>query len=384
MEQGRRTAPPVWQPPGEAPRRQPSRQGKAPPPPRKPKKRGNGRVFSNPWVYLLFVFGISVILAALCWTAANDVLSLNKPEHSAVIIIEEGDSYGSLVDQLAKNQIIEYKFVFRLFSTLAGGESKVTPGTYVLDTDMDYRAIISGLGANSDSRMTASVTIPEGYTLDHIFKTLEEKGVTTEEKLREMAASHNYAFSFLQEIPLGDYHRLEGYLFPDTYEFYMGEDPLYVLNKMLVNFDAKFTDALRNKIAGSKYNIRDTLILASMIEKETSGSDRGTISSVLHNRLEKPTSETAGFLNIDATIQYVLPEGQTVTAGDYSSVQSPYNTYLHKGLPPGPIANPGMESVLAALNPENSGYYYYALGTDGVHHFFKNNSEHQRFLAGGQ
>jgi UPF0755 protein len=321
-------------------------------------------------------------LAALSWTAANDVLALNKSEHSAVITVGENDSYSSVVAQLKANDIIENKTLFRLFSFFAGGKDKVTPGTYVLNTEMDYHALINGLSANSDRRMTTSITIPEGYTIDQIFSLLEEKGVSTVKKLQEMAATHNYAFSFLQDIPMDDYHRLEGYLFPDTYEFYMGEDALYVINKMLVNFDDKVTDTMRQTITNNGYSIREILIIASMIEKETDGTDRENISSVIRNRWKKPNSETVGYLNIDATIQYVLPEGQKVTKADYSGVDSPYNTYKYKGLPPGPIANPGIESILAAMNPAKTNYYFYALGDDGKHHFFATKAEHEAFLRG--
>jgi UPF0755 protein len=311
-------------------------------------------------------------------------LALNKIEHSAVISVGEKDNYSSVVSQLKQNDIIKYKPLFRLFSMFAGGKDKVTPGTYVLNTDMDYHAIINGLSANSDRRMTTSVTIPEGFTTDQVFKLLEEKGVSTVQKLQETAATHNYAFSFLQDIPMNDYHRVEGYLFPDTYEFYMGEDARYVLNKMLANFDEKVTETMRQNMKSSGYSIRDILTIASMIEKETDGTDRENISSVIRNRLKKPTSETAGKLNIDATIQYVLPEGQKVTQADYTGVNSPYNTYLHKGLPPGPIANPGIESIIAAMNPAKTSYYYYSLGKDGKHHFFNTFAEHNAFLGANQ
>lgn len=365
MEQGKRVQ-----------RQQPEQ---TPHPPRRRRQRNGGSLFSNPWTFLVFIFGVSAILAALSWTAANDVLALNKSEHSAVISVGEKDTYSSVVNQLKQNDIIKYKTLFRMFSLFAGGKNKLTPGTYVLNTDMDYHAIINGLSANSDRRMTTSVTIPEGYTLDQVFKLLEEKGVSTVPKLQEMAAKHDYAFSFLKDIPTGDYHRLEGYLFPDTYEFYMGEDARYVINKMLVNFDGKITDTMRQNMKNSGYSIRDIIIIASMIEKETDGSDRENISSVIRNRLKKSGGETAGKLNIDATIQYVLPEGQKVTKADYTGVDSPYNTYLHKGLPPGPIANPGIESILAAMNPAKTSYYYYKLGEDGKHHFFNTLAEHEAF-----
>ena len=200
----------------------------------------------------------------------------------------------------------------------------------------------------------------------------------TVERLNDMAATHDYAFSFLQEIPLGDYHRLEGYLFPDTYEFYMGEDPKTVINKMLVNFDRRFTDEMRSEVQENGYTVRDIVIIASMIERETDGSDRATIASVIYNRLNNPNAGTQGYLQIDATLVYAL--GRTITSEDYTA-DTPYNTYTNKGLPPGPISNPGLASIQAAMDPENTNYYYYALGSDGTHSFFQTLEAQQNFIA---
>ena len=365
---------------------------------RRRKKRGFSLL--GTLLYVAFVIGISTLLAAVGWVAANDVLALNKEEHSAIITlpediftekevkVETDDGTETktvevvdldyVADQLVENGIIEFKLVFRLFSIFSNAEEKMAPGTYQLDTDMDYRAIVTNLGSNSASRQLATVTIPEGYTVDQIFQRLEESGVSTVEKLQDMAATHDYAFSFLQEIPLGDYHRLEGYLFPDTYEFYMGEDPKTVINKMLVNFDRRFTDEMRAEAQEKGYTVRDMVIIASMIERETDGSDRATIASVIFNRWQNTGAETAGYLGVDATLVYAL--GRTITQDDYSA-DTPYNTYTNKGLPPGPISNPGLASIQAAMDPENTSYYYYALGSDGTHSFFRTLAEQQSFIA---
>ena len=365
-------------------------------------KRRKKRGFSllGTLLYVAFVIGVSTLLAAVGWVAANDVLALNKAEHSAIITLpediftekevtvetDEGEETRTIEvvdldyvsDQLVENGIIEFKLVFRLFSVFSNAEEKMTPGTYQLDTDMDYRAIVTNLGSNSASRQLATVTIPEGYTVDQIFQRLEESGVSTVEKLQDMAATHDYAFSFLQEIPLGEPTRLEGYLFPDTYDFYMGEDPLTVINKMLVNFDRRFTDEMRAEVQEKGYTVRDMVIIASMIERETDGSDRATIASVIFNRWQNTGAETAGYLGVDATLVYAL--GRTITSEDYTA-DTPYNTYTNQGLPPGPISNPGMASILAAMEPEETGYYYYALGSDGTHSFFRTLAEQQNFIA---
>ena len=359
-------------------RRRPEEPERRPAPQRR--RRNKRSPLSNSMLYIVMVCAVSIVLAAVGWSLANDMLALNKDKVTATIVVDDENDFGSVVDQLKDNDIIKYKGLFRLFSALSGGSDKIAQGSYLVDTDMDYRAILNILGSGSSSRVEVSVTIQEGLTVRQIFELLEKEGVSTVEKLNDMAANHDYAFSFLEDIPLGDPNRLEGYLFPDTYNFYMGEDPKYVINKMLVNFDSKVDDSVRQKIADKGYTIQELLTVASMIEKETDGTDRTTIASVIYNRLNNPGAGTTGHLNIDATIQYVLPEGEIVSEEDYYTVESPYNTYLNKGLPPGPIANPGLESIMAALNPESTNYYYYALGDDGVHHFFTSYSEHQAFL----
>ncbi len=343
---------------------------------RRRKKRSG---LSGAAIYAIFVIGVSALLACIGWVAANDVLALNKPEKTATITITNDDSFGDVAEKLKDEGLIEYKFLFNLFATFTRSKDDVVAGTFTLNTDMDYRALLSGMSANSATRATVTVTIPEGYTVDQIFTLLEEKGVASVEDLQDMAANHDYAFSFLQDLELGDYHRLEGYLYPDTYEFTTPQNPLYVINKMLVRFDEQFTDAMRQEVADSGRTIHEIITIASMIEKETDGNDRADIASVIYNRLNNPSGGTKGYLQIDATLAYING-GKVPTEAD-KSIDSPYNTYLYKGLPAGPISNPGLESIKAAMNPNSTSYYYYALGDDGVHHFFKTLREQQNFIA---
>ena len=203
---------------------------------------------TNSIVYLVVVVAISMVLAAVGWSMANDMLALNKTSTSATITVEDENDFGSVVDQLKTNNIIEHTVLFRLFAAVTGGDDEIAQGTYVVDSDMDYRALLNSLSSSSSNRKEVEVTITEGMTVQQIFQLLEEEGVSTVEKLNDMAANHDYAFSFLQDIPLGDPNRLEGYLFPDTYDFYMGEDARYVINKMLVNFDSRVNDDIRAQI----------------------------------------------------------------------------------------------------------------------------------------
>ena len=356
-------------------------------------------------LYVIFVLGVSALLAGLGWTWANDVLALNKEEHSAVITLPEeiftkGEitvkktaDDGSTVkeqktveaadmdyvaDLLKENGLIEYKAVFKLFASITDAKYKLSAGTYELTTDMDYRALLSNMGSSSSSRMVTTVTIPEGWTEAQIFALLEEKGVATAEKLSETAATYDFKYSFLKGVvPLGEANRLEGYLFPDTYEFYMGEDPVNVLNKMILRFDEIFTDVMRQTVADNGMTIQDAVTIASLIEKETDGDDQGKIASVIYNRLHNPAAGgTYGYLNIDAAILYATGGTEVDT-----NVDTPYNTYTHTGLPPTAIASPGADALRAAVNPEDTSYYYYTLGDDGVHHFFQSYDSMRSWMA---
>ena len=373
--------------------------------PRKHKHRSGGTKALMACAYVLLVVGVSAILATLGWNWASDLLALNKDYSSTIITLGEdvfkeqqvknadGETVtvsradiGAITDQLYQEGLIKYKFLFKLYSRFSKADQKIVPGQYALDTEMDYRALVTNMGTSSTTRQTVDVTIPEGYTVDQIFRLLEKEGVSTQTKLQEMAANWDYAFDWLQAIPLGDYHRLEGYLFPDTYKFYKGEDPKYVINKMLVNFDSrmeeyfKLFEADENGNTKSPYTLKQIVTLASLIEKETDGQDYTKISSVLHNRLENPGAETVGLLQVDAALVYI--NGGRVPTNEDKQIDSPYNTYLYKGLPPGAICNPGMSSLYAAMNPDSTSYYYYALNpTTGLHEFSRTYEEHQRRLA---
>ena len=240
-------------------RRRPEEPERRPAPQRR--RRNKRSPLSNSMLYIVMVCAVSIVLAAVGWSLANDMLALNKDKVTATIVVDDENDFGSVVDQLKDNDIIKYKGLFRLFSALSGGSDKIAQGSYLVDTDMDYRAILNSLGSGSSSRVEVSVTIQEGLTVRQIFELLEKEGVSTVEKLNDMAANHDYAFSFLEDIPLGDPNRLEGYLFPDTYNFYMGEDPKYVINKMLVNFDEQGgLTACGRRLRTSGHTIQEILI----------------------------------------------------------------------------------------------------------------------------
>ena len=351
------------------------------------RKRSAASRIAGAFLYVLLVIAGSAALSTVGWVWACDLLGLNKELVSTEITINDDTDFNAIVDQLEQEGLIEYKFLFKLYAAFSHAEEKIAPGTYELNTEMDYHALVSNMGASSATRQETDITIKEGLTIDQVFQLLDDRGVTSVDKLQDMAANYDYAFDWLRDRPLGDYHRLEGYLFPDTYTFELGENPKFVINKMLVNFDAKMDEYMaRFSAEGAVYSLHDIVTIASMIEKETDGEDYRAISSVIYNRLTNPAAETVGYLQIDATLVY-LNGGKVPTLAD-REIDSPYNTYKYQGLPAGPISNPGMTSLLAAMEPESTNYYFYVLNPETKRHeFTRTYAEHdalvQRYQGNG-
>jgi len=325
-------------------------------------------------VYFIFILAMSTLLACVLWFAASDVLALGKEEKAVEITIPENYTVDEVAQILYENGVINNRKMFKIYDSFADITDTVKPGTYLLYTNYDYRAVVSGLGA-AGTRVSVKVTVPEGYTLRQTFALLEENGVCTAEKLWDCAANFDFDYDFLDSSTLGNEKRLEGYLFPDTYDFYLGEDPDDVIKKFLANFNNRFDDELVARLEETGYSMHDVVVIASLIEEEAAGEeDRAMIASVIYNRLG---SSNFPYLQFDSTIHYIIAE----TGEDFSTeIDSPYNTYKYGGLPEGAISNPGMAAINAALYPEDTNYYYYALDIYGEHRFFTNYDSFLNFV----
>ena len=333
-------------------------------------------------MYFLFVICVSVALACFAWLAADDMLSLNKDYLEAVVYVGEDMDVEQIATELKTKGLIRYRRLFTLFGKFFHAEEKIEPGTYSLSTKLDYRALIQNMhhytGWTGEELATVTVTIPEGKTVMETFQILAEHGVCPYETLMECAAKDTFDYDFLTDIPNGDATRLEGYLFPDTYEFYADSSPKAAICRFLDNFGERIGDRVTEQAAAQGFTLREILTVASLIEKEAGNDlERATIASVIYNRLQ---STSYPYLQIDATIQYAMGEHKEHLTYDDLQVDSPYNTYLYPGLPPGPISNPGLASIRAALSPENTGYYFYALNKNGKHEFFTSYNAFQRFI----
>ena len=336
-------------------------------------------------IYLACVVLVSCLLAGIGWLLVNDVCSLNKPYTEVEITVEEGDSRGDVAKKLHDAGLVNSRLVFNIAGTFLHYDRYVEPGTYKLNSDMDFRALITNMHDwEADAKAAqglVKVTIPEGYTVMQTIRLLAEKGVNTEENLLEAAKTANYDYSFIDNSS-EDVTRLEGYLFPDTYEFYKNHNAKSALGKLIDAFADHFDeDAYADSKAKSMgYSVKDVVTIASLIEKETDGTDQANIASVIYNRLQNK-GETVGLLQIDAALLYGLPDHTGALTNEDKAVDTPYNLYIHKGLPPTPIANPDSAALEAAMNPNETDYYFYALGTDGRHHFSRTLAEHNAFVG---
>ncbi len=342
-------------------------------PARRPRRRRQGGHSCLVTImYVAFILGVSMFLASIAILCANDVFAFVKPDRVAVVEITADDDAESVGEKLEEAGIISYKHLFALYARLSKAETTFKSGKYELSASLDYSAVARTLRRTSTYKETTRVTIPEGYTTKQIVTLLVEKNVCAEEDLWKAIREADFDYDFIQVLKKGEDTRLEGYLFPDTYEFYINDKAETVLNKFLSNFNKKLTDEMREDLKEKDMTIAELVNIASLVEREAKhDNERAIISSVIQNRLAKPGSFPK--LQIDATVQYLT--GRVPTADDLK-IDSPYNTYLYEGLPPTAIANPGLESLEAALYPEETKYYYYVARDDGTHIFSKTLDEH--------
>ncbi|SHI13195.1 UPF0755 protein [Sporobacter termitidis DSM 10068] len=327
-------------------------------------------------LYAVFIICVCLLLASLLWLAATDVLGLGNEDVQVQVTVPQDYTVAGVTDTLYQDGLIKYKFLFKLYADFSHASEKLTPGTYVLNKNYDYRALVNGMSARGGKRVEVTVTIPEGNTVKQIIELLTVNNVCKEDELWDTVTNYDFNYDFLDKSTLGDKHRLEGFLFPDTYTFYVGNSPTGAIDKMLSNFKSKFKAEYLTKAKDMGYSVRDILTVASMIEKEAGNDEeRATIASVIYNRLNN--SKSFPYLQIDATIIYAIADTQEAFSTD---VDSPYNTYKVKGLPAGPIANPGIASIKAALYPASTKYYYYALNKDRAHNFFKDRASFEAFI----
>src|SRR3989344_3310610 len=316
----------------------------------------------------LIIFVFFFIFAAIFWWQIRT--SLNSSGENIIFKVEKGESAKTIAEHLKNSNIIKNPFFFQLYVFLSLRQYALKSGEYELSRAMSIRDIADTIVLGGTNEIL--ITIPEGFTLKQVEERLVGAGLIKQNELE--------SYRFSNDVPqaLADKPKsasLEGYLFPDTYRFFKDAKLPDVVNKMIANLENKLTSDLKMAIKNSSFTTYEVLTMASLIEKEVkSDSDREIVSGILWKRLKAKIP-----LQVDATLVYITGRKEIFDAD--KKINSPYNTYFYRGLPKGPISNPGLSAIMAAIFPKSSPYWYYLSAKDGATIFSKTLEEHNRNRA---
>lgn len=289
------------------------------------------------------------------------------------VIITKGDSAEDVVKMLTEEGFIKFAPIYKIYTKWFGYDGQYKAGTFNLNSHMNYKKIATTL-TTAPVIGVKKFTVPEGSELRQIADILQKAEITTAEDFLNVCQTSQFtAYSFLEDLPQRE-NRLEGYLFPDTYEVEEDEKVSSIVDRMLLRFDNVFKQEYYERAKELGMTVDKIIILASIIEREAVRDDeRAIISSVFYNRIKAKEP-----LQSCATVQYILKERKPILSIEDTQIDSLYNTYIHKGLPVGPIASPGEKSIIAALYPADTKYkFFVSKGTeDGSHVFTKTYDEH--------
>ena len=339
-------------------------------------------------IYIGVVVGISVVLSTCGIRWANDIFALVKEDVTATITIPENATVSEVSNILKDGGLIEYPAVFRFWVNFKNRDSE-TPlafkaGDYELQSSLNYDQIVSKI-RDRKARGIIKLTIPEGYTVDEIINLFVSNGMGTKEGFVDAINNYDYKnYKFmdkLKEIQLSPdrKYRLEGYLFPDTYEFYADSKEVAIIDKLLAAFDSRFEQDYYARLDELGMNLDQVITLASIVQKEGKFStDFYPVAGVFYNRLN---SKNLRRLQSDATVQYCLTERKAELTYTDLEIDNPYNTYRYAGLPPSAISNPGWEAIQAALYPEQHKHLFFISDTDGSMIFADTEAQHSANAA---
>lgn len=325
------------------------------------------------WYISIALFNISILstlatLIVIFYTVRylSPVDANAKPIQLKIV---RGMSSQAIADQLAHSNLIHNPWVFLFVTHLSDASHRLQIGTYQLSGGMSIPQIVDHL--KTGKVVTQQFVVPEGLTVAQIAKLWEKAGFGTAATFNQAASDPKWLHKYKIEGKT-----LEGYLFPNTYQFPDGATPQVILEIMLDEFEQRWTAEFTEEAKVHRFSKHEVITLASIIEAEARVSDeRPLVSAVFHNRLRRGWK-----LQADPTALYGLGNPDRPPRAADLRVDSPYNTYIYKGLPPGPISNPGMASILAALRPTSVDYMYFVAIGGGRHHFSKTLREHQNMI----
>ena len=340
-------------------------------------------------VYFLIVAVTSTILCIYGIGCINDVLAIDKRDHSCEVTVSAGATDSDVIDILKENKLIKNKGFCKLFIKIFHDDDKYVSGSYTLNSDWGIEKMLSTMQGSANTYETITLTFPEGYTIDQIAEKLEANNVCTASSFIKTMQSVDFSteYAFLKNQADKDlrFRTLEGYIYPDTYEFYIGENASSVVRRFLDNFENRWTADYSKQAKELGMTIDEVVTLASIIQAEAANSGQmKDISSVLHNRLDKPG--TFPRLECDSTEKYLIETikvtltSSTTDTQKYIAYRDLYDTYSTdcKGLPVGAICNPGGAAIAAALYPSDTDYNYFRHDVKGNVYYANTFSEHNQ------
>ena len=340
-------------------------------------------------VYFLIVAVTSTILCIYGIGCINDVLAIDKRDHSCEVTVSAGATDSDVIDILKENKLIKNKGFCKLFIKIFHDDDKYVSGSYTLNSDWGIEKMLSTMQGSANTYETITLTFPEGYTIDQIAEKLEANKVCTASSFIKTMQSVDFSteYAFLKNQADKDlrFRALEGYIYPDTYEFYIGENASSVVRRFLDNFESKWTADYSKQAKELGMTVDEVVTLASIIQAEAANSKQmKDISSVLHNRLDKPG--TFPRLECDSTEKYLIETikvtltSSTTDTQKYIAYRDLYDTYSTdcKGLPVGAICNPGGAAIAAALYPSDTNYNYFRHDVKGNVYYANTFSEHNQ------
>ena len=317
------------------------------------------------------IIAIILISVFICLLAIGTILLYwpqNDINNKIKVNIPKGSTLAQISEILEEKEIVTNGHMFITATRLMGYSNKIPAGIFALtNAKNNYRIVKQLIQGNPEM---IRVTLLEGWTISQVTEAISDSLNISSEILSTLC----YDEQFIDEIGLKA-NSLEGYLYPDTYLFLESEnDPKEILKQAISEFNSVFNDNLRKRAEQTGFTVNEVLTMASIIEGEAIfDSERPIISAVYHNRLKKRM-----LLQADPTVQYVIKDGPRRLRLSDLKIDSPYNTYVYRGLPPGPISNPGKASILAALYPDDNDYIFFVARGDGYHTFTTTIDEHNR------
>ena len=331
-------------------------------------------------IYIAALIVISIFLSLYTMSFVNDILAFNRSTETVTVSISENATTGKVINQLKKAGLIKHKYLCKMFMTftkdLHGSKPTYLSGVYYLSPSMGLEKMLLSC-QETQKADTVTVTIPEGYNIRQIATKLEKAGVCMSDEFLKNVNSATFSYSFVTAIEnkSARYFALEGYLYPDTYEFYVGASASSVINKMLENFNEKWTDEYQARADAMGWTVDEVLTLASIVQKEAADADQmPTIARIFINRINSnsfrrlQSNTTSVYLK-----NYVKPY---VSSGEYDVYWAKYSTYDCVGLPVGPICSPGDDAIRAVLWPGDNNYYYFCHDSKGNIYCASTGAEH--------